>query len=51
MRQGDQYLLEDLGSSNGTFLNNARLDKGVEHPLKDGDKVRFGKTEFVFSLQ
>ncbi|MHB2015922.1 MAG: FHA domain-containing protein [Candidatus Xenobia bacterium] len=51
MRQGEQYLLEDLGSSNGTFLNTARLEKGVEHPLKEGDKVRFGKTEFVFSLQ
>lgn len=49
VRQGDQFFLEDLGSSNGTFLNSVRLEKGVEHPLKDGDKVRFGKTEFVFS--
>jgi hypothetical protein len=49
LRQNEQFFLEDLGSSNGTFLNGTRLEKGVEHPLQNGDKVRFGKTEFVFS--
>lgn len=37
---GDILTLEDLGSSNGTYLNGERL----EHPtrLKSGDEIRFG---------
>jgi len=41
--------MEDVGSANGTFLNGTRVEKGVQHPLHEGDKVRFGKTEFVFT--
>jgi predicted component of type VI protein secretion system len=36
--------VEDLGSSNGTYVNGDRID-GV-HVLHDGDVVRFGKTEW-----
>jgi diguanylate cyclase (GGDEF)-like protein len=35
-----KYVLEDLGSTNGTFVDGARIDKTVE--LKSGDRVRFG---------
>ena len=48
-QQGDQFIMEDLGSANGTFLNGTRVEKGVQHPLREGDKVRFGKTEFLFT--
>jgi hypothetical protein len=34
--------LEDLGSTNGTFVNDARLSQGQPVELKDGDRVRFG---------
>jgi predicted component of type VI protein secretion system len=34
--------IEDLGSTNGTFVNERRVS-GVE-PLRDGDTVRFGNT-------
>jgi ABC-type multidrug transport system ATPase subunit/pSer/pThr/pTyr-binding forkhead associated (FHA) protein len=40
-RQGEGYLLEDLGSSNGTFLNGERL--GEPRLLKSGDQVRLGQ--------
>ena len=40
MREGEVYTLEDLGSSNGTYLNGERLIK--RSPLKSGDQIRLG---------
>jgi hypothetical protein len=34
--------IEDLGSTNGTFVNGARLPRGTRMELKDGDLLRFG---------
>jgi serine/threonine protein kinase len=36
---GNSYMLEDLQSANGTYVNNTRVDKAR---LKPGDVVRFG---------
>ncbi len=44
--QGPVY--EDLGSSNGSFHNGNRLQQGVQAALKDGDRLRLGRTELVF---
>ncbi|WP_320067568.1 FHA domain-containing protein [Micromonospora sp. RTGN7] len=38
--------LVDLGSTNGTWLNDRRID-GPE-PLSDGDVIRLGRTELRF---
>ncbi|MBN2493179.1 MAG: FHA domain-containing protein [Deltaproteobacteria bacterium] len=46
---GDQYILRDMRSSNGTFLNKKRLEED-EVELKDGALVRFGNLEYAFSL-
>ncbi|WP_229403098.1 FHA domain-containing protein [Micromonospora okii] len=43
---GDGVALEDLGSTNGTWLNDRRVD-GTEQ-LCDGDVVRLGRTELRF---
>ncbi|MBT9586088.1 FHA domain-containing protein [bacterium] len=43
-----QVLLEDLGSSNGTFLNEVRLQPGLQHPLSHQDQVRFGSLRFQY---
>lgn len=40
------FLLIDLGSRNGTFVNDRRV--GIPVTLKSGDKVTFGKTEVAF---
>ncbi len=39
--QGGKYVLEDLGSTNGTFVNGQRLASPVV--LKSGDVVSFGE--------
>ncbi len=47
--QDGQYLLEDLGSTNGTFVNRGRrLLPGNRHPLNDGDEIIVGKTFLKF---
>lgn len=38
--EGDAIFLEDLGSTNGTFVNNTRLYDRVE--LYDGDEIQVG---------
>jgi len=45
--EGDSFLIFDVGSANGTFVN----DRRVEDPqhLTNGDVVRFGEAEFVFT--
>jgi len=47
----ERYTLRDLGSSNGTFVNEARLETGKAHALKSGDRVRFGKIMFTFQVK
>lgn len=39
--EGDQYFIEDLGSSNGTFINGEPLTK--RRPLNSGDRIRLGQ--------
>jgi ABC-type multidrug transport system ATPase subunit/predicted component of type VI protein secretion system len=41
MREGDGYVLEDLGSSNGTFVNGDRLIG--RRALQHGDQIRLGQ--------
>lgn len=44
--QGDVMVLEDLGSTNGTYLNEEPL-RGPQ-PLHAGDKIRIGDSVFSF---
>ncbi len=48
MKQDDKYYIEDLGSTNATRVNGVKLAANQAQPLKDGDKVRFGKIELTF---
>jgi hypothetical protein len=45
-RQGSVLVLEDLGSTNGTYLNEEPLDG--PRPLHQGDRVRIGDSEFTY---
>jgi two-component system, cell cycle response regulator len=43
--EGDgAVFLEDLGSTNGTFVEHGRVDR---HRLQDGDKIQFGRTTII----
>jgi transcriptional regulator with GAF, ATPase, and Fis domain len=45
MQEQDGYVLVDLGSTNGTFINRVRIREGY---LKSGCSVQFGKKEAKF---
>lgn len=51
--EGDAYYLEDVGSSNGTYVNNMPLPMGNRHRLRPGDRLSLGKGDkvsFIFQL-
>ena len=42
------YIIEDLGSTNKTFVNNKEITRCV---LKNGDVIRVGETRIKFSTE
>ncbi len=51
LNKNGQYMLEDLGSTNGTFINRGRrLIPGSPHVLNDGDEIIVGKTFLRFQV-
>jgi pSer/pThr/pTyr-binding forkhead associated (FHA) protein len=46
--QGNIVAIEDLGSTNGTYLNEELLESA--RPLHPGDRVRIGDSEFAFEV-
>lgn len=48
---GGDYILEDLGSTNGTRLNGKQIAEGEKHKLQNGDKIRFGSIDGVYGSE
>ena len=51
--EGDSYYIEDVGSSNGTYVNNMPMPPGNRHRLRPGDRIALGKGDlmtFIFQL-
>ncbi len=51
--EGDTFYIEDVGSSNGTYINHSPLVRGNRHRLRPGDRISLGKGDlvtFVFQL-
>jgi hypothetical protein len=44
--QGHVFVIEDLGSTNGTYLNDEPLNG--PQPLHPGDRIRIGDCEFAY---
>lgn len=45
--EGDVHYIEDVGSSNGTYVNNMPLPAGNRHRLRAGDRIALGKGDKV----
>lgn len=45
---GAAWLLRDLGSTNGTFIDGMRLPPGIDRPLQPGNQVAFGNPVAVW---
>lgn len=47
-----QYILRDLGSTNGTYINGVQLEAESVYILKPNDEIRFGKVaRFSFQIR
>ena len=47
-REGENYWLVDLGSANGSFVNDVALT--APRVLRDGDRLQFGRSVLLFDL-
>lgn len=47
LNDGNNYVVRDLGSTNGTYVNDHQV---AEHYLRDGDQIRVGRTIFKFLM-
>lgn len=45
VREGNQFVVRDIGSLNGTYVNRTRIDQSV---LRSGDEVQIGKYRMTF---
>jgi serine/threonine protein kinase len=45
---GDSWIVEDQGSTNGTFVNGRRVGRGEEVGLRIGDRLRCGRLVMTF---
>jgi pSer/pThr/pTyr-binding forkhead associated (FHA) protein len=48
--EGGNYFIEDLDSTNFTFVNKQQVAPKVRQPLKDGDEIRCGRVALVLRV-
>ena len=47
-QESEGFILQDMNSKNGTFLNGNRIFKAL---LKNNDRIQIGNREFIFSFE
>ena len=50
MKDGKPYVAEEIGTMNGTFLNNTKLATGVLTPISDGDEFVLCRLALTFRM-
>ena len=48
VQENGQVLIRDLGSTNGTFVNDVRV---ADITLKSSDKIHMGTTKMIFNIE
>src|SRR6185369_12736966 len=48
-REGSRLLIEDTNSSNGTIVNDEKIERPTQ--LRAGDVIRIGDAVFIFEVQ
>jgi pSer/pThr/pTyr-binding forkhead associated (FHA) protein len=46
-QRGNRFLVEDVGSANGTYLNNQRITPNLPYVLQEGDMLQLGRLQVV----
>jgi pSer/pThr/pTyr-binding forkhead associated (FHA) protein len=46
--RGSQWVIEDLNSTNFTFVNNQKVKPGTPQTLNNGDQIRMGRVVLAF---
>ena len=51
VREGGRFLvLEEIGTTNGTYVNGSRIGSGVRVEVKDGDWIQFGDVKTILKF-
>lgn len=50
-KTGNQWMIKDMNSKNGTYINGKRICGEQEAELKEGDQVRFAEKSYVFGRE
>lgn len=48
--RGNQVLVEDLNSTNGTWVNKVKVQPGQPAPVTNGSEIRLGKVALIFQM-
>lgn len=49
-KRGGQYMITDLQSANGTYVNKVKLQPNQSTPIKNGDLIRLANSDFQVSI-
>ncbi len=48
---GQDYTITDIGSTNGTYVNDQQIDRNLPRVLRSGDRIRIGDTSYTFEVR